>query len=75
MADLPPEVVAKMLGSGSGKAVTSLCWKARMSMRMAVSLQRKVAHIRPSSMLHPRSGNQFPLTEGDMEWQIEFYAS
>ena len=75
MADLPSEVVAKMLGSGSSKAVTSLCWKAGMSMRMAVSLQRKVAHIRPNSMLHPRSGNQFPLTEDDMEWQIEFYAS
>ncbi|PPR62645.1 MAG: hypothetical protein CFH10_00761 [Alphaproteobacteria bacterium MarineAlpha4_Bin2] len=73
MADLPSEVVAKMLSSGSGKAVASLCWKAGMSMRMAVILQRKISKVRPNAMLHPRGGHQFPLTKGDMEWQIEFY--
>ena len=73
MAGLPSEVVAKMLGSGSGKAVTSLCWKAGMSMRSAVKMQRKIGKVRPNSMLRARGGNQFPLTDDDMEWQIEFY--
>lgn len=73
MSGLPSEVVAKMLGSGSGKAVTSLSWKAGLSMRAAVKLQRQIAKVRSSSMLRPRGGNEFPLTEDDMEWQIEFY--
>jgi len=73
MSGLPSEVVAKMLGSGSGKAVTSLCWKAGMTMRMAVQLQRKVAKVRPNSLLRARGGNEYPLTDDDMEWQIEFY--
>ena len=73
MSGLPSEVVTKMLGSGSGKAVTSLCWKAGMTMRIAVQLQRKVAKVRPNSLLRARGGNEYPLTDDDMEWQIEFY--
>tara|TARA_S200000501_G_scaffold330227_1_gene331378 strand:+ start:506 stop:1789 length:1284 start_codon:yes stop_codon:yes gene_type:complete len=73
MSGLPSEVVRKMLGSGSGKAVTSLCWKAGMTMRTAVQLQRKVAKVRPNSLLQARGGNEYPLTDDDMEWQIEFY--
>ena len=73
MSGLPSEVVRKMLGSGSGKAVTSLCWKAGMTMRTAVQLQRKVAKVRPNSLLRARGGNEYPLTDDDMEWQIEFY--
>ena len=75
MSGLPSEIVAKMLGSGSGKAVTSLCWKSGMSMRAAVNLQRKVAKIQPNSLLRARGGNEFPLTEDDMEWQLEFYGN
>ena len=73
MSGLPSEVVTKMLGSGSGKAVTSLCWKAGMTMRVAVQLQRKVAKVRPNSLLRAQGGNEYPLTDDDMEWQIEFY--
>jgi len=73
MSGLPSEVVTKMLGSGSGKAVTSLCWKAGMTMRMAVQLQRKVAKVRLNSLLRARGANEYPLTDDDMEWQIEFY--
>ena len=73
MSGLPSEVVTKMLGSGSGKAVTSLCWKAGMTMRIAVQLQRKVAKVPPNSLLRSRGGNEYPLTDDDMKWQIEFY--
>jgi uncharacterized protein (DUF2336 family) len=73
MSGLPSEVVIKMLNSGSGKAVTSLCWKAGMAMPLAVLLQRKIAKVRPNSFLWARGGNEYPLTDNDMEWQIEFY--
>jgi uncharacterized protein (DUF2336 family) len=73
MSGLPSEVVVKMLNSGSGKAVTSLCWKAGMTMPLAVLLQRKVAKVRPNSFLWARAGKEYPLADNDMEWQIEFY--
>ena len=50
MSGLPSEIVAKMLGSGSGKAVTSLCWKSGMSMRAAIN-HSAVAKIPPNSLL------------------------
>ena len=73
MSGLPSEIVTKMLGSGSGKAVTSLCWEAGISMRAAVKIQRNVAKVQPNSILRARGGNEFPLTEDDMKWQVEFY--
>ena len=44
-------------------------------MRAAINLQRKIAKIRPNSLLRARGGNEFPLTEDDMEWQVEFYGN
>jgi uncharacterized protein (DUF2336 family) len=73
LSGLPSEVVTKMLSSGSGKAVTSLCWEAGISMRSAVKIQRNVAKVQPNSILRARGGNEFPLTEDDMKWQVEFY--
>ena len=73
MSDLPSEVVVKLLSSGRGKAVTSLCCKTGMTMHLAIILQRKVAKIRPNSLLWARARNECPLTDDDMEWQIGFY--
>lgn len=73
LSGLPAEVVGKMLGAGSGKAVTALSWKAGLNMRTALKLQRNMGRVRPNSLVRPLGGNRYPLTEADMEWQIEFY--
>ena len=73
LSELPAESVAKMLGGGSGKAVTALSWKAGLSMRTAVKLQRSMGKVRPNALVRARGGSKFPLTEDDMMWQIEFY--
>lgn len=56
----------------SAKGVVSLVWKCGFSMRLAAQLQMRVAGIPPQQVLKARNGVEFPLTEADMKWQINF---
>jgi len=70
---LPEAIVDKMVDSKSAKGLTALAWKAGMDMRFAVQLQTRVAGIPPNKTLNPRNGTDFPLSEQDLNWQIEFF--
>ncbi|MFN3461415.1 MAG: DUF2336 domain-containing protein [Oceanibaculum sp.] len=72
-AALNPAVVRKILTSMSAKAVTALAWKAKLTMRQALQLQLKIAGIAPHQVLNPRGGTDYPLTEREMEWQLELF--
>ncbi len=73
-ADLPSAVVIRILASASAKAVTSLCWRAGLSMDCTALVQTRLAHISPDVILHGR-GRHFPLTEGEMNTQIAVFSS
>lgn len=72
-ANLNPVIVRKIMTSMSAKAVTALAWKAKLSMRQALQLQLKMAGIAPHQALNPRGGTDYPLTEREMEWQLELF--
>lgn len=74
LSAMPRSAVDRVLSSQSNKAVTALSWKAGLSMRFAVALQNRVAHIPPSALLNARNGIDYPLSEDDMIWQLEFFA-
>ncbi|MDJ0951332.1 MAG: DUF2336 domain-containing protein [Alphaproteobacteria bacterium] len=74
LAELPEAVVEKIFDSKSAKAITALAWKAGLDMRFAVRLQTRLAGIPPNKTLNPRNGTDFPLSEKDLKWQIEFFA-
>ncbi|MDP2698167.1 DUF2336 domain-containing protein [Thalassospira sp.] len=73
LAGIPPEAVSKVLNTHSAKGVVSLAWKAGLPADLAVKIQVKLGHVPPSQTLNPRSGNQYPLSEEDMKWQLEFF--
>lgn len=66
-------IVKKIMNSMSAKAVTALAWKAKLTMRQALQLQLKIAGIAPHQVLNPRDGTDYPLTEREMEWQLELF--
>lgn len=72
-AKLDAVVVKKIITSMSAKAVTALAWKAKLTMRQALQLQLKIAGIPPHQVLNPRGGTDYPLTEREMEWQLELF--
>jgi uncharacterized protein (DUF2336 family) len=67
---LPALTVRKMLASASAKAITALAWKAQYSTTLAAALQTGPGGISADHVLLSRDG-EYPLSEADMEWQIE----
>jgi hypothetical protein len=72
-AKLPAATVSSILASKSSKAVTALAWRAKLSMRQALQLQLRIAHIPPTAALNPRGGTDYPLTPAEMEWQLGLF--
>lgn len=69
------DIVKKMIQTGSAKAATAIVWKANLSMRTALEIQKTLAKIQPKELIYPKGGDQYPLTEEDLKWQIDFFNS
>lgn len=68
---LPTARIERIARSRSAKGITSLTWKAGLSMRTALRLQSFLGHIPPAQMLHARNGTDYPLSPEEMTWQLE----
>ncbi|MBM3540367.1 MAG: DUF2336 domain-containing protein [Alphaproteobacteria bacterium] len=73
LAEVPVDVVDKILSARSAKGVVALVWKAGLPMRLAVQVQTRLGGISPRQALQARGGTAFPLTKEEMAWQIEFF--
>ncbi len=74
-ANVPVELVDRILSARSAKGVTALAWKAGCGMRLASQLQLRAAGIPPTQVLHPRDGSDYPLSADEIEWQWDFFRS
>ncbi len=74
-ADLPISVIDHILAAHSTKGVTALAWAAGCTMRFASALQLRLGGIVPSQVLNPRDGTDYPLSEEEMDWQLDFFQS
>jgi uncharacterized protein (DUF2336 family) len=72
---LTSSVIGRIGAARSAKGVTSLAWKAGFSMRFAIKLQARFGNVPPGEILQARDGFDFPMSEEDMNWQLDFYAS
>jgi uncharacterized protein (DUF2336 family) len=72
---MPQEAVERILAARSARGVTAIAWKAGLSMRLATQLQMRLGGIPPQQVLHPRGGTDYPLSEDEMSWQLEFFES
>ncbi len=73
LAEVPAETCGRILRSGSAKAITALCWKAGLSMRQALDVQRTIGRVPRTELLLARHGRDYPLTEELMTWHLEFF--
>jgi uncharacterized protein (DUF2336 family) len=72
-SDIPLTVVKKMIETQSAKASTAVVWKANMSMRTALEIQKTIAKIQPRELIYPKNGDEFPIADSDLKWQIDFF--
>ncbi len=65
--------VERVLATHSPRPVTAMVWRAGLSMRLARQVQLRLAQIPPKDALNARNGTEYPLSERDMKWQMEFF--
>lgn len=73
LGNLPPDAVEKILRSKDGKPITGVVWKAGLPMRVALDIQRLIAHVAPNAMVMARNGVDFSLSEDEMDLQVSLY--
>lgn len=75
LGDVTTDMVGKAVSMSSPKGITAIAWKAGLGMRTAVQLQLRLARVPPAKVLQARDGVDYPLSEDEMRWQIDFFAS
>lgn len=73
LARVHPHVARKMLATQAAKPAVALCWKAGMPMRMAIEVQRELARVPSPEIVYAKNGTDYPLTEQELHWQLEFF--
>jgi uncharacterized protein (DUF2336 family) len=73
LAEIPPEVAARIFQTGSAKPITALVWRARLSMRVAFKIQTLLLHLTVRDLLPARDGIRFPMTEDEMRWHLNYF--
>jgi uncharacterized protein (DUF2336 family) len=73
LARVQPLIVRRIIDAHSAKAVIALVWWARLSMRVAFKIQAFVARLPPKECLAARNGKDFPLSEDEMRWQLNYF--
>ena len=75
LAGVSDGIVEAILNAHSAKGVVAIVWKAGLGMRLAMKVQMQIAQIAPSSVVKARDGVDFPLTEDELTWQLEFFGA
>ncbi|MAE52176.1 MAG: hypothetical protein CMH27_10235 [Micavibrio sp.] len=64
--------VSRIFEMKAPKPIIALSWHAGLSMRMALQLQKDMGMVPPKELIYPRDGTDYPLSEDDINWQLEF---
>jgi len=66
-----PIAVEKCFRKKSTKGILAVVWKAGFEARFAERLQRSLAGIEDEDILKAEKSGEYPISEGDLEWQFE----
>ena len=72
MAGTQADKVTSVFEMKTPKPIVALTWRAGLSMRLALQLQKEMGHIPPKELLYPKDGTDYPLTQDELDWQLEF---
>jgi uncharacterized protein (DUF2336 family) len=73
LATAPVAVVRRILEARSGRAISALVWKAKLPMRVAVTIQTSLLKMPARDVLPARGGTDFPLGAAEMTTHLEMF--
>ncbi|MHA1598052.1 MAG: DUF2336 domain-containing protein, partial [Alphaproteobacteria bacterium] len=72
LSGLTEEVVAKTVATRNAKGIVAIGWKSGQPPWIIEQLQLRLCKIPADDVLRPAEGEDYPLTEDEMNWQIDF---
>lgn len=66
------KIVKRIFTDKSAKGIVALCRLSSIPIELIVKIQQRMGRVPPSDVLKPVNG-QYPLSEADADWQIEFH--
>ena len=66
--------VQKVISMASAKGIVAVVLRAGFTMGLAEQLQLRLARIAPDALMRAADG-AFPMSDEELDWQIEFFAS
>ncbi len=73
LAKIKAQTAQKIFVTKVPKAIVALSWRAGLSMRFAVKLQTEFAKVPHTDVLYAKSGEQYPLSEDAMLFQLDYF--
>ncbi len=73
-AGMPEDRARRMADAGSARTMVALSWKAGLSARFALDLQRSLARIPHTKVINARNGLDYALTPAEMTEQLALFA-
>jgi uncharacterized protein (DUF2336 family) len=73
LARTPVETARRIIQSGTAKPAVALVWRAKLSMRVAFKVQSLVMRLKGGELLPARDGVDFPLSEDEMLWHLNYF--
>jgi len=73
LSNMPSESVRKILTSKKGKRIVALAWRAELSMRSALEIQKNIAFIGPDQFVNAKNGTDFPHSTEEMDYELALY--
>jgi hypothetical protein len=58
--------IEKIFDVRAPKSICALTWRAGFSMRFALKLQQTFGRVKPSALIYPRNGTDYPMPENDL---------
>jgi len=72
LAEKSVAAIEKIAASGNAKALVAITWKAGLAPDNVLIVQKRLGSIKPQAVLEPTDG-EFPLTDDEMDWLLEFF--
>jgi len=72
MAQVEPDIIKKVFDIKAPKSIVAVCWKAALSMRIALQIQKEIGHVQPKNLIYPIDGTDYPLTMDEINSKLEF---
>lgn len=72
---LSSKAVRNIFDMRASKGIVAICWKSRLPMELAYGLQINVGSIAPAAVVAVGENGGYPLSDKELNWQIEFFDS